>query len=478
MKHFELRKAPGTPLRLKLFWYISLFFLFVVLILWLFQVVFMDNFYLMVTENQIEKSSRDISAAIKNGDDPGNLLYDVAEKTGVCVSVYRIKDDSGTKLSEAHIKNGCYIHNFISGENLNLLYKEAKRVDGMIVSEIVSPEKTGDRNLAIYSRVVTVDGSDYLMLFNTEKFPVAVMAMTVTVQLSIIIGILLIGAAVLAVVLSRKITRPVSTLSREAEKLAHGDYTVDNVHSGILEINRLGDTITYAASELERSDRMKKELIANVTHDLRTPLTMISGYGEMMRDIPGEMSAENIQVIVDESARLSGLVNDVLEMSRAQSGTMMLRPVRFSLTGSVRSTVARYAEMLRAKDYTVDYESDGAECTVIADEAKLMQAFCNLLNNAVNFTGESKRVVIRQYMKDGMYRTEVTDFGLGIPEEELESIWERYYRVRDFKMKGIPGSGLGLAIVKHILLLHDVSFGVESTVGEGSTFWFEMKPEK
>ena len=455
-----------------------MFFLFVVVILWVFQVVFMGSFYRIASEMQIQKSSSEMISVLSGKGNVGAKAYDIADRTGVCITVYEIKDGKGAKLTEAHVKNGCYIHSLITNDTLNQIYNKSKNIDGILAAELSEPDQSKGRPYVVYSECAKVGNSDYLILFNTETLPVETMALTVTLQLSIVTVILIIGAAVLALIMSRKITRPVSRLCGEAEKLAAGDYNVDPSHSGVLEINRLGDAIGYAAYELERSDRMQKELIANVTHDLRTPLTMISGYGEVMRDIPGEVTPENIQVIIDESARLSALVNDVLEMSKVKSGSMTLHHTSFDIVGCVKSSVHRYSEMLKGKGYTVEYESNMDECTVTADETKLMQAFCNLLNNAVNFTGDSKRVIVRQYMRDGMCRTEVTDFGMGIPANELPNIWDRYYRARDFQNKGIPGSGLGLAIVKHILIMHDVSFGVESTVGKGSTFWFEMKPEK
>ena len=460
---------------MKLFWYLAAFFLFVILLLWIFQVVFMGGFYRTVTVNRLKKSAVQITSAALNGGDVGAAAYDAAERSGVCISVYCIKDGSGTQIAEAHVKNGCFIHTFISNADLNRIYSETGVSGGSLVTELLG-NNSADGSSILYSYLSGgKDRAEYLILFNTEAFPVGAMSSTITVQLTLITTILLIGAGALAVVLSRKITRPVSGLCSEAEKLAGGVYDIGMPEGNILEINQLGEALIYAASELEKSDRMQKELIANVTHDLRTPLTMISGYSEVMRDIPGEMSAENMQVIIDESARLSALVNDVLELSKAQRGTMELNPKRFCITEAIREETRRYGEMLKVHGYNVEYESDGISAITEGDETKLMQAFCNLLNNAVNFTGDDKHVIVRQTVRDGVCRTEVIDSGAGIAVGELENIWGRYYRARDFQKKGIPGTGLGLSIVKQIMLAHGASFGVASTPGKGSMFWFEVK---
>jgi signal transduction histidine kinase len=222
---------------------------------------------------------------------------------------------------------------------------------------------------------------------------------------------------------------------------------------------------------------MQKDLIANVSHDLRTPLTMIAGYTEAMRDLPGEATPENMQIVIDETERLTSLVNDLLEVSKYQNGEQILHKARFNLTQTVRRTIERYAKLkLRdGYDFTFDAEFD---VYVDADERRILQVLYNLINNAVNYTGEDKRVIITQVVeecRDGRYVTiAVRDTGIGIPKEELPLVWERYYKARDFHKRANMGTGLGLSIVKNILILHNAQFGVESKVGEGSAFHFTL----
>ena len=237
-------------------------------------------------------------------------------------------------------------------------------------------------------------------------------------------------------------------------------------------------TLNYAAKELSKNDNLQKELIANISHDLRTPLTMIKGYSEMMRDIPEENTPENIQAIIDEAERLSGLVNDLLDLSRVESGTKEFSTVPFDLTDAVTEVVNRYEKMNSAKGYNIEFEYQG-EAMVKADKSMILQVIYNLTNNAINYCGDDLYVGIRQEIltdKNGrrVARISVIDHGEGIDPDKLPLIWDRYYKVDSAHRRAVVGTGLGLSIVKKILTRHNASYGVESKPGEGSTFWFEL----
>lgn len=236
----------------------------------------------------------------------------------------------------------------------------------------------------------------------------------------------------------------------------------------------LAKTLNSTNVQLERVDKLQKELIANISHDLRTPLTMISGYSEFMRDFPDEVSPENMQVIIDETARLNSLVNDLLDVSKLQSGKQTINMQKISLTNTIQSTVKRYDKLTSHNDYHVSFIHD-CEVFVEADETRLLQVIYNLVNNAINYTGEDKTVTIRQDVLDNIVRISIIDTGEGISEENLPLVWDRYYKIDKVHKRAILGTGLGLSIVKHVLLLHNSRFGVSSEVGKGSTFWFELK---
>ena len=311
------------------------------------------------------------------------------------------------------------------------------------------------------------------MLFNSELAPLSATTYTLRVQLLFITVILVIASIILALILSSHISRPIRKMSAEASKLALGEYNVNFDGGNCTETVNLSSALNGAANELSKLDKMQKDLIANVSHDLRTPLTMIAGYTEAMRDLPGEANAENLQIVIDETKRLTALVNDMMEVSKYQGGKQIIHPAVFNFTNVVRTTLERYAKLREKDGYTITFEAD-RDVNVNADEGRILQVIYNLINNAVNYTGEDKTVVIRQSVSDGKVTLEVTDTGCGIPEDQLPLVWERYYKVHDFHKRENMGTGLGLSIVKSILLLHGAQFGVRSTVGVGSTFWFTL----
>ena len=201
---------------------------------------------------------------------------------------------------------------------------------------------------------------------------------------------------------------------------------------------------------------------------------MITGYGEVMRDLPGENTPENIQIIIDEASRLSTLVNDLLDLSKLQSGAIKVEKRRFCLTDSVKDIFKRYSKLIEQDGYNITFDYTENVC-VMADELRISQVIYNLVNNAVNHCGDDKTVIVTQrLMKNGTVRIEVTDHGEGIPADKLEYIWDRYYKVDKEHKRGVIGTGLGLSIVKSILDSHNAHYGVKSTLGKGSTFWFEI----
>jgi signal transduction histidine kinase len=220
-------------------------------------------------------------------------------------------------------------------------------------------------------------------------------------------------------------------------------------------------------------ERMRGNLLRAVSHDLRTPLTMIKGYGEVIRDIPDENTPENLQVIIDEASRLSSLVSDMLDLSKVDSDGVLPKKSRISLTATVRSVLERYSALVAREGYVISFEAD-ANAYVLADETMMMQVLYNLINNAVSYTGDDKRVVIRQRVENGRVRVSVADSGEGIAPEHIPHIWDRYYKLDKVHRRAAVGSGLGLSIVKSVLCRHGASFGVESKLGAGSVFWFEL----
>lgn len=463
-----------------MFTYFSCFTLFVVVLLWLFQTVFLDLIYKNVKLFDMRHCAGSLIESVESGNIESGVRL-ASSKYNSCISVFQITGNTGKTVASNHIQTTCVIHNISSDSLLNDMYSGAKNVKYFVkrveIGSSSEPRETQSNysgaTTVIMSSVVTRYETDYLILVDSEIMPLTSTTRTLNYQLTIISVILIVAAAIISAVISKKLAKPFKATSKEATLLATGKYDVNFDNEAFLEAKQLGDALNYAAGELSKLDSMQKELIANISHDLRTPLTLISGYSEVMRDIPGEMTSENMQVIIDETERLSQLVSDLLELSKLTNEDAIAHPEIFTLNGVIEDTIKRYDKLIKRNNYRILFESD-REVKVKADKTRILQVLYNLINNAVNYTGEDKTVKVTQKTFGGKVRISINDSGNGIAPEELPMIWEKYYRGNSFHKRETVGSGLGLSIVKKVLLLHGAHFGVTSKVGCGSTFWFEL----
>lgn len=466
----------------------SLFCAVIIFVLWLFQVVLLEEVYQSVKRAEIKKSAVSLTRNIDN-EDIGELMSRISQQNDICLSIYT---EDGLCVAESHILRDCILHHMPT-EALFKHYNDARNNGGMDFLTIprtgfnngrydpskyegqVPESDSGMGESLMLTQIVKSKKGDMVVFLNTTTSPVTATKKTLQTELGFIVIIILVGALFVSFIMARQISAPISKMSHEARKLAQGDYTVDFTGKGYKESGELAGSLNYAACELSKTDKLQKELMANISHDLRTPLTMISGYAEMMRDIPGEMSADNLRVIIDESKRLSSLVSDVMDLSKLGADIESLKKSEFNLTKSIESVIERVGRMIAGNGYAIDFEAD-RDAIVYADESRILQVVYNLITNAINHTGEDKRVVVRQTVSDDArsVRIEVVDTGEGIAEADLPYIWDRYYKVDRVHKRANIGSGLGLSIVKTILKQHDALYGVSSTPGKGSTFWFEL----
>lgn len=273
-------------------------------------------------------------------------------------------------------------------------------------------------------------------------------------------------------------TTPITEITQKAHKLAQGDFDVDFQGGNYSkEMVELADALNYARDELSKTDRMQKELIANVSHDFKTPLTMIKSYASMIVEISGnipEKRNKHAQVIIDEADRLASLVNDVLDLSKIGSGIENFREEDVDMSAYLYEILDRFAYLQETKKYTFITDIEEGLHTV-ADVGKIGQVLYNLIGNAVNYTGEDNTVYVSlKKISECVFRFSVRDTGKGIKPEELSEIWNRYYRSKDNHKRPVQGTGLGLSIVQKILERHRFRYGVDSKVGEGSVFYVDF----
>ncbi len=440
-------------------------------ILWTLQGIFFSSLYKATKENDIERASNLIVDSIGT-ENIEVTINQIVDEYDLCIQVFMCKDASVLYSPECK-SNGCIIHQLT---NDGLYYHWLNGINNSengIFSEISNAEN-GDDFLVLTRLVTDTKGEVYLLVLNASVEPVQATISAVRAMLILISVLFLVSATVISLILSKRLSSPIINMNNNAKRLARADYNIEFNTDGPIEIRELAKTLNITTRELGKLDSMQKELIANISHDLRTPLTMISGYAEVMRDIPDENTNENLQVIIDEAARLTSLVNDLLNVSKLQAGTQTMNIQRMNLTRAVANTVERYSHFKGHNDFTITFEYD-SEVYINADEIRLLQVIYNLINNAINYTGIDKTVIVTQTVENNVVRISVKDSGEGIKEEDLPLIWDRYYKVDKIHKRAVIGTGLGLSIVKNILLLHGSRFGVSSEIHKGSVFWFEFK---
>ena len=492
-------KLDKLSIKWKLYIYLIGFVAIMLGILWLFQVVSLERFYKAIKIQSIEKAAQTLAKNI-DYEDLEDLMEQLARQNDISIKLVNVRGDTLSKVDIApdalltHMSREDLVNYYkitlleggtklvIFGEDISR--KEVSPFGGMDFTEEgirmnkFPPPRRDKMESILYTKMVTrSDGLNVLLLLNTNITPIDATVDTLRVQLVYITGILVVLALALALFISKKISKPIIQINDTAHELAKGKYDIEFEGKGYLEIIELNNTLNYAARELSKVEKLRRELIANVSHDLKTPLTMITGYSEMMRDLPGENTPENVQIIIDEATRLNTLVNDLLDLSKLQAGTIQLNPSLFNLTESVREILKRYEKLTEQEGYEISFIYN-EEIMVYADEVKLSQVIYNLINNAITYTGKDKKIIVKQSRTDNVtskVRLEIIDTGEGIEAHEIPYIWERYYKVDKHHKRAAIGTGLGLSIVKNILETHKATYGVESEKGIGSTFWFELE---
>lgn len=500
------RSSRGRSIKWRIFAYFLIFALIMLILLWLVQTVFLDTIYKSIKTNTIQQISSEVGETLLTdgfgSDAMSDIMNTVAQNNYMCVMVADL-NSSGDGLSAwqtADVTSPCVIHHLMANE-VKALSEAAGENGGRVLYELDYSQENitaaelagilGDRYLNLVphygknydlpmvllsvSLVQSDNGEAYAVLVNGTVTPLNATVGTLRYQLVVISGVMVLIGLILALLVSERISRPIIHINKLSKRLAQGDFDVDfSVPDAYAEVGELAQTLNHAATELGRTEQLQKDLIANISHDLRTPLTLITAYAEAMRDLPGENTPENVQVIIDETERLSTLVNDLLDMSKLQAGVIELDRREFDLTALVRQIIDRFNKLTATEGYTIVFEPS-ASIWVNADEIKLTQVIYNLINNAITYTGGDKTVKIRQLVqRDGKVRIEVADSGEGIDPAQIQDIWQRYYHGSANHQRTHAGNGLGLSIVKNILDLHGGAYGVESTPGVGSVFWFEL----
>jgi signal transduction histidine kinase len=264
----------------------------------------------------------------------------------------------------------------------------------------------------------------------------------------------------------RSIVKPVQQISATAARFAKGDFSLRIKNDSTDEIGELCRAINHMADELSNADTMKNEFISSVSHELRTPLTAIKGWAETMRTDPDpEITGKGIKVIVNETERLSQMVEELLDFSRMQSGHFTLQMSNMDVLAELGDAVLIYAEKARSENVTVVYDEPEMLPFIYGDKNRIRQVFINIIDNAIKYSesGDLVRIIAAE-TPEGNIKVTVEDSGCGIKKADLPKIKTKFYKANHTK----KGSGIGLAVADEIIAMHGGTLNLESEEGKGT----------
>ncbi len=434
------------------------------------QTTFLDDFYKANKAKSLQSVAQDVALLIGE-DDFDDIIDHISMSNEVCVRV--VSNDMNYSYTGACTLRG------VDNSTVNAIAAEVDKTE--------NKEKLFDNfryqrhfmekpeDVFIFAKLITYQDEMILIMTSSGITPLNTTISTIKSQYLLILAIIIAMTLVLALIISRYIIGPIKQINSESKNLAKGEYDSRSVRTQSLEFSELNETLENANKDILKADKAKKELLGNVSHDLRTPLTMIVGYGEMIRDLPEENTPENINVIIDEAKRLSTLVDDLIDISKADQTSMELNREKIDLKELLESVYHQYDKYCETQgiDFSLDCQAEGE---IDADVKRIRQVLYNFINNSLNYNSKEKQKIVlgSEKIEDGI-RIYVYDNGDGIAKEDIGNVWDRYYKVDKEHKRHHIGSGIGLSLAKQLLDAHGMECGVESVPGEYSKFYFDVR---
>lgn len=448
----------ASSIKTKLLLYFLIFVVIIFSVLWILQVIFLQSCYSFMIKTELIKVGNTIKSSIENRDKLDIISFQNS------FNIMAFTENGELIYCSNYAEKPFYIDFSQARVNLSSSSKD-------YATYTINIPKMESSIIVYISKV-----SSGYVLVSTSLEPIAATSRVISNQLIYITIILLIISVIISAKISNKLAKPIEQITEKAEKLGKGRYDIEfELDSSYSELNNLAETLNYSAKELSKTDRLRKELIANVSHDIKTPLTIIKGYAEMIKDISGtnkEKREEHLNVIINQTDLLTKLADDMMDLSKLETGVSKLNITQYDLKYEIIKVIQGFECIGEIK---FEFLYDELDSYIIeADMLKINQVLYNLISNAINYVGEDKTVYITlNYEANKNLKVEVKDTGKGI--EDTTHIFDRYYKSNDKFRKSGYGTGLGLSIVKNILELHGFEYGVESKLGEGTKFYFNIK---
>lgn len=437
-------------LTLRLIKYFIAIISFVIIICFISSSIFLSYIYTNMEYSQLETASNKIYEAMKKGQGYSDIVseYQIA-------SAFLIKDKEITVLTAA--KMG--IMSMTKNVDINNLPQKGKYV-GSNKEELLYYKKSSDVG-------------DIVIIRNNRFSNAFLKAMYVI--LSVIFFIALLIAIPIVALLGKKITNPIIKLEKASLDITQGKFDIDVDVNTKDEIEQLSKSLKIMADTIEKKNDLQRDFIANVSHDFKTPLSVIRNYSEAIYDdiLDEKGKKEYLKGIIKEVDRLNYLVMDILQLSKLQGGGDILKKEHFNISEFLLSFKNSFNIQMQQKKLNYNIVIPASNIEMYGDERYLYRVIYNFIENAIKFTGELGSIELYGKEIGEEIQIGVKDSGIGIDEKYLDDIWQRYY-----KNKISGGMGLGLAICSEILNLHGFKYGVSSRVGKGTEFYFRGRFSK
>lgn len=330
--------------------------------------------------------------------------------------------------------------------------------------------------LTIGYPIVIFDQVEFALFIHTPMPQILKTIEEVRMIIVKVAGITSIFTFLLIYFLSKQMTKSLKEMNQVAKEIANGSFDKRITIQGIDEIGQLGTSLNYMAGELEKIEQTRKSFIANVSHDMRSPLTSIQGFVTAILDgtVPPEKQEKYLEIVLHESQRMIKMSNDILELNKLEEGNLPLKKMSFDIHEMIKDLLSHFESITQEKKVAVNLILDQKEQIVFADPEKIVRVVQNLLDNAFKFVNIEGVIEIETLCKNNKVWVHIKNTGKTIPRQEQHDIWERFYKSDLSRGKDKKGMGIGLVIVKEIIKQHGEEIGVRSEEGELVSFYFSL----
>jgi len=293
-------------------------------------------------------------------------------------------------------------------------------------------------------------------------------------MLSVLVSMLI--SITLVYLSASRITKPLKKMANAARLIAKGETVQKLDIKSKDEVGELAANFNYMAAELQNHENIRREFLANISHELRTPMTSIKGFVEGILDgtIPKEKEKVYLTIVKDEISRMSRLVNDLLDLSKIEAGELKLVMKKVNINELIRRCIIKMESLIEKKSINIEFIFEEEDAIVSADPDAIERVVINLLHNAVKFTPIGGKIEVGTYRQKGKIYVSIKDNGIGIDEKDIDMIWKRFYKSDKSRSQDRKGTGLGLAIVKNLISEHKQDIWVKSQLGKGTEFIFTL----